>query len=220
MNTVLVHPAKYSRLVLDAVYQAVGRHAIVPTRILDPFAGTGRIQSVAAVLDVDCVGVELEPEWLDPVGNIVGNALALPFPDASFDCLICSPTYGNRAADHHHARDNSVRNTYRHRLARPLHPDNSGALQWGPAYRHFHDRAWTEVNRCLTDDAWALINLSNHIRKGREQLVAEWHLAWWLGIAGYRLVDTVAVTTPRLRYGANADRRVPHEWLFVLHAHP
>lgn len=217
MTVAPAHPAKFSAAVLDRIHRALHEHHIQPARILDPFAGTGRVQAVAERIGVPWVGVELEPEWLPPGSNVVGNALTLPFPDRSFDCLVTSPCYGNRQADHHHARDKSVRNTYRHLLARPLHCDNSGLLQWGAAYRGFHALTWREVGRCLTDDAWVLLNLSNHIRGGREQLVAEWHLAWWLE-HGYQLIETAPITTPRLRYGQNRDLRVNHEWLFVLHA--
>lgn len=37
--------------------------------------------------------------------TIVGNALALPFPDATFDAIATSPTYGNRMADSHNAQE-------------------------------------------------------------------------------------------------------------------
>lgn len=37
--------------------------------------------------------------------SLVGNALALPFPDGSMDVLATSPCYGNRMADSHNAQD-------------------------------------------------------------------------------------------------------------------
>ena len=72
--------------------------------------------------------------------TVVGDARALPFADASFHAIATSPCFGNRMADHHEARDPSVRHTYRHRLGRPLSEGSAGALQWGPAYREFHER--------------------------------------------------------------------------------
>jgi tRNA G10 N-methylase Trm11 len=93
-------------------------------RVLDPFAGTGRIHE----LENWTVGVEIEPEWATMRdGTIVANALNLPFRDASFDAVVTSPTYGNRLADHHDARDSSRRHSYKHDLGRDLHSENSRA---------------------------------------------------------------------------------------------
>ena len=53
------------------------------------------------------------------------------FSDATFDMVVTSPTYGNRMADHHNAKDGRRRITYTHNLGRTLTPGNSGAMQWG-----------------------------------------------------------------------------------------
>ena len=60
-----------------------------------------------------------------------GDSGQMHYPDVTFDAICTSPTYGNRMADHHEARDGSPRDTYRHVLGRPLTPGNSGALHWG-----------------------------------------------------------------------------------------
>lgn len=211
------HPAKFSLPVLNAIARHLDIHGPV-RRVIDPFAGTGLVHVLSAskVSTVETVGVELEPEWAaHHPRTIVGDALHLPFPDDSFDCMVTSPCYGNRMADHHEAKDASKRNTYRHTLGRELHRNNSGAMQWSGEYRDFHADAWNEAMRVLTRDALVLLNVSNHIRGGREELVAEWHLDRWLE-AGRKLVAAVSVPTPRNRNGANAHLRVAHEWLFVL----
>ena len=77
-----------------------------------------------------------------------------------------SPTYGDRLADHHDARDGSVRHSYKHDLGRDLHPDNSGAMQWGPAYRDFHTAAWVEVRRVLRPGGRFVLNVKDHVRGG------------------------------------------------------
>lgn len=92
------HPAKFSESILHKLDE------ILPTtgNLLDPFAGVGKIHSLGRA----SIGVELEPEWaMQHNRTIVGNALHLPFPDASFDIVCTSPCYGNRMADHHHAQE-------------------------------------------------------------------------------------------------------------------
>jgi hypothetical protein len=85
------------------------------------------------------VEVELEPEWASQhPRTMVGDARALPLPDATFDMVVTSPTYGNRMTDHHNAKDGSRRITYTHNLGRTLTPGNSGAMQWGEDYRQLH----------------------------------------------------------------------------------
>lgn len=214
------HPAKFSVNVLKAMTVALMDFADLARgapfeRILDPFAGTGLVHRFGPMFG-ETVGVELEPEWAaHHPRTIVGDAQTLPFPDDSFDCMITSPCYGNRMADHHEAKDASKRNTYRHTLGRELSPGSTATVQWGSLYREIHFNAWWEAQRVLTPDALVLLNVSNHIRGGVEQMVAEWHLTEWLD-DGFKLVSAVPVPTSRNRNGANAHLRVDHEWLFVL----
>lgn len=202
------HPAKFSNeiLVLIAAFLPPQKWP----RVLDPFAGTGKIHRIPN----ETWGVEIEPEWatMDPK-TVVGNALVLPFRNSSFDAIATSPCYGNRMADHHEARDGSTRNTYRHTLGRKLHESNSGAMQWGDEYREFHRQAWGEAVRCLRQGGRFVLNIKNHIRGGKVQQVAEWHdlvLSTML-----QPKDKIAVAAPGLRHGANSTLRVDHEWVYV-----
>jgi hypothetical protein len=206
------HPAKFSPEVLEEVTQILWEYGPV-TKVLDPFAGTGRIHWLKLPF---VVGVELEPEWtaMEP-GNVVANTLRLPFADATFDCMVTSPCYGNRFADNHNPKDGSRRRSYKFDLGRDLHSDNAGALQWGDAYRQFHDRAWTEVLRVLAPQSLIVLNVSNHIRKFTEQHVTEWHLQWFLD-HGCHVEDLRRVETARLRDGANYEARVDHENVIAL----
>lgn len=201
------HPAKFSDKILEGLEVLLKNYP----RVLDPFAGTGRIHE----LPNETWGVEIEPEWatLHPQ-TVVGDALALPFGDSSFDAVATSPTYGNRMADHHEAKDSSRRNTYRHRLGRPLHQNNSGGLQWGDEYKEFHRKAWAEAWRVLKPGGLFVLNIKNHIRRGEVARVAEWH---------HRVLSTMMrpsgelkIEAPGLRHGANWDLRVDHEMLFVF----
>jgi SAM-dependent methyltransferase len=196
------HPARFSDAVMPVLAAAVpaGRFR----RVLDPFAGTGRVHELPNVT----VGVELEPEWATRMpGTIKADALALPFVADAFDAVCTSPTYGNRLADCHVARDGSVRHSYTHDLGRKLHPNNSGALQWGDKYRAFHVRAWAEAVRVLRPGGRFVLNVSDHIRRPERQPVTDWHTATLTGL-GHCALDRVDVPTPRLRFGANSGARV------------
>lgn len=211
------HPAKFSDPVLDRIAQMLASNVDYRPLVLDPFAGTGKIHELSAVR---CIGVELEAEWagMHP-NNIVANALELPFPDNSFEGIISSPCYGNRLADSHNAQDGSRRHSYTHTLGRKLHPDNSGQLQWGERYKIFHDVAWTECLRVLEPGGFLIINVSNHIRNKKEQLVTEWHLSWFLDHE-CTIADLARVRTKRLREGASYDARVDGENVFKLQYKP
>lgn len=200
------HPAKYSDSILEEMRDLLKD---VTGMVLDPFAGTGKIHLLQRD-NLRTVGIEIEPEWatLHPQ-TVVGNALHLPFADASFDAIVTSPTYGNRMADHHNAKDGSRRNTYKHAMGRDLHPNNSGQMQWGDKYRQFHEEAWVEANRVLKPGGVFILNISNHIRKGVEVDVTDWHVRTLS--THFSLEDVRTPSTPRLRHGSNSSVRVDFE---------
>ena len=212
MTVTVAHPARYS----DALIPVFRRMLADYRRILDPFAGTGRIHDLGP--DWDTVGVELEPEWatLHP-RTLVGDALHLPFPDHTFDAICTSPTYGNRMADHHNARDQSWRGTYQHLLGRPLHPDNTGQMQWGPAYRIAHDRMWREVVRVLRPGGLFVLNVKDHDRAYKRQRVTAWHLGNLTMIHGLVLDHTEDIACPGMGYGANLHNKHYPETVAVFH---
>lgn len=209
------HPAKFSEVILDRIGELLDEHGC-PKRIIDPFAGTGRVHRLAEGRDTEIVGVEIEQDWAELHPNtVVGDALDLQFPDDHFDGLVTSPCYGSRMADHFNAQDGSRRHSYTFDIGHDLHPNNSGTLQWGIAYRVFHDAAWTECLRVLGPEALVIVNVSNHIRLGVEQPVTEWHLQWFLA-HGCLIADLDRVVTPRLRDGANREARSLFESILVL----
>lgn len=211
----VTHPAKFT----DSILSVIQEYLEPGWRVLDPFAGTGRVHRLSECLflpGLETWGVELEPEWarMHP-RTVQGNALALPFRTGSFDAVCTSPTYANRLADHHNARDDSRRLTYKHALGRDPHPDSSCTLQWGAAYRLFHRRAWSRVFDVLKPGGRFVLNVSDHIRAGEPQRVPEWHLAT-CRLYGFALVDDREVETPRMRFGENADARIDHERVLVF----
>lgn len=214
---VVEHPAAYSPGVLEVFAELLAGRFPPGSRLLDPFAGTGRIHLLADRLHYETVGVELEPEWaaLHPA-TIVGDATALPFPDHTIELAATSCTYGNRMADHHEARDESYRRTYRHLLGRPLSPNNSGGMQWGAAYRELHTAAWGELRRVLVPGGCFALNAKDHQRQGSRAEVCRWHLECLAGL-GFTLLDEREVAAPGFRFGQNHAARYP-EMTYLLEA--
>lgn len=208
------HPAPYTQALFPTMVKML--HGC--QRILDPFAGTGGVFALHHWLPVgvEIEGVEIEPEWaaLDS-RTTLGSALALPWPDGYFDGICTSPAYGNRMADHHQAKDASQRVTYTHWLGRPLHTDNSGAMQWGQRYRDFHIAAWTEARRVLRPGGAFVLNIKDHIRKGVRQRVTDWHIAT-LANLGFVEAKHVLVPCPGMRWGQNGKERIQYESLVKL----
>jgi SAM-dependent methyltransferase len=215
------HPAKWSKAVLGVLAHIVDREAEQlghPLRVLDPFAGVGRARLEKALKgNARVAGVELELDWgiVDDGLTIIGDARHTLFSDNTFDAVITSPCYGNRMADHHNAQDDSRRNTYRHALGHDLTPGSAAGLQWGDTYRQFHLEALTEMMRVVRPGGLIVINMSDHIRKGERQPVVWWWTKAMFDDLAATLVEVRQVATPRLKYGANSDARVPGEQIIT-----
>lgn len=226
------HPAKFSDTILSATIEMAARHDLLDVRrVLDPFAGVGRVFEVFP----QAVGVEIEPKWAAADRRIVqGDALDLraTFPRRRFQLVFTSPCYGNRMADHHNNQDpckkcdgvgcsackgtgKSMRHTYRHYYGEDLQEHNSGTLQWGEGYREFHRQAWESVRSVMERDAYFILNVSDHIRNHRRMQVERFHLGV-LGDLGFTVIDRKRIPTPRQRHGQNGEVRVASEGLFLL----
>lgn len=212
------HPAPFSDPILDAVAGHLKETGQTGATVLDPFAGTGRVHELRDRVDVRTVGVEIEPEWAAKHDDTVeGNALHLSdtIAPGSVDAIATSPTYGNRMADHHDAKDDSVRLTYKHTLGHDLHEDNSGQLQWGDDYRAFHEQAWREAAAALRPGGTFTLNIKNHWRSGEQQRVTEWHINALFSL-GLTLEALDIVPTKGLMAGANADVRTLGEFVITF----
>lgn len=218
------HPATFSKNVLETAADIINTDislAIFPYakyKILDPMAGIGGIHKLTKLCyphHVLTYGIELEKEWAEQhSGTAQGNLFdLLKKPQyRNFDCIFTSPTYGNRMADHHEAKDGSHRRTYKHYLGRDLSENNSGQMQWGREYQMFHHEAWNVCYDTLKPGGLMLLNISDHIRKGEVVPVTAFHI-FALQKAGFHLVRPHKVITQRYRFGANAEARVPNEYI-------
>lgn len=212
--------------------------------VLDPFGGPGGIHLLryagdSRTVTYDTFTVEIEPEWAAASArrgpSWCGNFMKLQLgqhgslfewgPTGTehacrlfqVDAIVTSPTYGNRMADHHEAKDTSRRLTYRHVLGRPLHIQNSGALQWGREYRFFHERAWRKARKVLIEGGGRvlILNVKNHVRRGEVQDVVSWHKET-LKRLGFQCVNDHRIPVKGMKYGENRDLRVPFEHVFTF----
>lgn len=235
------HPAKFSEPVLDAIVDLLTPVTVAhldkfggagetgrPFMILDPFGGVGKVFELEGRLvgDVECWMMELEPEWADQAvstystdrvlcGDSIQGMAKLIAHEHRFDCVVTSPVYGNRMSDHHEAKDQSRRHTYRHYLGRRLTDNNAGMLQWGPKYRDFHETAWELATALVRPGGYMVLNVSDHIRKNQVQRVTTWHVKTLLRL-GWTMVWARKVKTQRQRQGSNGDVRVDGEMVYLL----
>ena len=215
------HPAKFSPSILDVIRDILSTRAVPEDAlILDPFSGVGRCHDLGWPRTV---GVELEMPWCRvQEGPVVrGDSTALPFRAHTFHAAVTSPTYGNRFADKHKAKDGSVRRSYTHDLRTSLedpdytlHPGNTGGMKWGRDYWRVHGAVYDEVWRVLVDGGLFVVNVSDHIKNRKVVRVVDWHRRA-LAARGFEVVDVLDVETPRLRHGANRDARVDGEAVIV-----
>lgn len=99
------HPAKFSDPIVSVIHRLLADLLPYGSRVLDPFAGVGGVHRLWPFWET--WGVEIEHEWAcQHPRTIVGDSRFLPFPRCgSFGAVVTSPTYANRMADHHNARE-------------------------------------------------------------------------------------------------------------------
>lgn len=218
--TVTKHPAKFSPAVLLQIVEFLRQIDGRPLYVLDPFAGIGGVHLLGGK-DDRTLGIELEKEWADQHQfTICGDARQLieiceseNFPT---NCIVTSPCYGNRMADHHDAKDSSKRMTYKHQLGRDLTEGSAAVMQWGEEYRDFHKLIWRRCTDLVVGrhPAHFILNCKDHVRGGEVQDVSLWHIET-LESLGWELLDVEIVDTPGMGFGANRSLRAP-EYVAML----
>lgn len=187
----------------DAIFQVLGE--LRPTRLLQKVETLGvkgrainprkaRVVSVESIGDQDIQGITTS------TGTYIGEG------------YLMHNTYGNRMAD---PLRRTPTMTYASELGRVLDPDNSGSLNWGPRYRDFHERAWTEARRVLASGGVFVLNIKDHIRAGQRIRTTDWHIGC-LESLGFRLDRHERIDTPGVRLGQNHELRVPYESVILF----
>ena len=212
------HPATYTNSFIPKFAELL----IGCDNVLDIFGGIGKL---ALIKEHGFTGKvicnELEREWTETSPHNVdewhiGDAANMAWAESnSFDAICTSPTYGNRMADHHNAKDGSKRVTYKHFLGRDLNEANTGRMQWGYKYRAKHLEIYKECVRVLKNGGLMIVNVSDHIRKGQVVNVVEWHKEALTNF-GMNLIEEIKIETPRMGFGQNSKLRVKHESICVF----
>lgn len=218
------HPAQFSSQVLEAIRPHL---ALLRLPVHDPFAGPGvRLAAVCDDLGLDFTGTEIEREFIVDFRVSCGNSTHKgTYPDWDGDyVVVTSPVYPNGMTDHHHAKDDSTRHTYRSRLAkiigedRELDPHNMGrygnrvrrsaaserTYYWlaEAAVQHWPANVIVNVKDCISGEY--LVTVVTRWRQLLERF-------------GYVIVDDIQVPVSGNRHGENHERRVDHEHVLVCH---
>lgn len=227
------HPAKFTDSILEVMRRTLDDNAVEGVGI-DPFAGVGGMCGLDNG-SRHTVGVEIEQPWVRwaqeqgrdvQLGDSTRRDFGRDFQPCQFDYAVTSPTYGNRFADKHRARDGSTRRSYTHDLRAmtgddeyTLHPHNTGGEKWGKKYWIMHKVVYGNLWHVLKDGGLFVLNVSDHVRNKQVVPVAEWHLKA-VEATGFSVKSMEEVETPRMRMGANRDARVEYEMVYVFEKEP
>lgn len=215
------HPAKFNDKFIPIFAEKLNGYK----NVLDPFAGTGKIAEIKNFGFTGSIYCnEIEYEWCDisnsnvDVWTSVDCEFLNMYENNFFESICTSPTYGNRMADTFkipNKKSGRKYITYMHYLGRKLTDGNTGSLQWGDNYKSKHINIYKELYRVLKNDGLLIINIGNHIRKGKEIDVCEWTKEVLIDI-GFYLNEEIKVETQKMRYGSNNKLRIPYEYIFVF----
>jgi hypothetical protein len=209
------HPAPFTDSIIDALANIIPHHAPDHALIHDPFAGEGlKLAALCERLGYMFSGTDLE-SWPDRDRRVhVGDSTdPSTYPLGDWWAVVTSPTYNNGVNDHFEPKDTSRRLTYRSRLGRALHPNNTG--RWsGRSSKKGEAEYWRITNDVIKH--WpdtVIVNVKDSIREGSVYpLVQMWTNTL---IAHYYVVEQRDVECPGWRYGANGQERIDIESILI-----
>jgi hypothetical protein len=70
---------------------------------------------------------------------------------------------------------------------------------------------YEECRRVLKFGGPFILNMSDHIRNGKQVPVTDWHKGTLIDL-GFELLDATKIKTRRMGFGANRDKRAGYEW--------
>lgn len=233
-----IHPAQFSTELLLPMAEMLKEAGVVGgMKVLDPFAGLGhRLEAMNVMYfksELHLFGVEIEPALVKKAALFVqrGDATNLEtmFLPETFDAAVTSPTYGNGCNDNFHARDNSKRNTYIHRIREhegesyELDVNNTG--QYGfrggqpgiNQYLEMHRLALLQLTHVLKPGAPFLLNVKNFV-VGATYVNLKRHMTELAQAVGFVWIDERLVYTPGMRgaKGKNQPRGTTQEYLIMF----
>ena len=214
MQNNIIHPAKFTDALIPEMAKMLDEFN--NGKVLDPFSGTGKI---ALIKNYGFKGKiyanEIEKEWIED--NEYGcdyitiqDAEFLDYPEEFFNAICTSPTYGNRMADHHNAKDGSKRITYTHCLGHQLNDANTGKMQFGKNYKNKHKQIYKHLFGLVKHGGIFVLNIKNHIRRGEEVDVVGFHKEA-LTQSGFTLEEDKVIQTHCMGFGQNRDKRIHEE---------
>jgi SAM-dependent methyltransferase len=174
------HPAKFSSPLLPVIERYLAGYRLV----LDPMAGVGTLASYLYAHGWEQGTVwsnEMEPEWAAQCPSLRSSfdARWTPFQDAAFDAIATSPTYGNRMADHHKAREvcQACAGRGEHRVGPPstCWPATTPCQKCGGTGRRNHKRHTYRhyLGRPLTPSNTGQMHWGKEYRDTHEAIIAE-----------------------------------------------
>lgn len=213
-TTAGAHPAPYSVEIINALRNILPTVLPRATIVHDPFAGDGkRLGALCDELGLPFSGCDIE-DWpgRDERIFVRDSTTRFAYPVGPH-IIVTSPTYNNGVNDHFEPKDDSRRLTYRSRLGRPLHVNNTGRYS-GRASKAGEEAYWRLNEKCVA--LWpstVVVNVKDSVRSGTiYRLVDQWEAM--LEDYGYA-VNRVNVETPGWRLGTNSDARVDNEVILI-----
>lgn len=214
MTTTGKHPAPFTDSIIDELAKIIPNSVPSGWTILDPFAGEGhKLGALCDRLGYEFVGNDIEV-WpgADPRVRLMDSTNTYSYPWESH-AVVTSPTYNNGVNDHFEPKDNSQRLTYRSRLGRALHVNNTGRYT-GRGSKRGEKEYWRLTNACVR---WwpnvSIVNVKDSIRKDEVYPFTE---LWTKLLYEYGYdVEQVDVECPGWRYGSNNDARLDTEAILI-----